>query len=253
MSTSSEAVHNFEALKLTSTSKGAFTKFKERFNDCLDDLIANNINHSDDYLKLALMNKLPAEGYKHLFVVPGYFTDHSLKATLERLSDSAVHIERADEGGNPNKSKKSQIHNTNSDGGNSNTPSKPIPNTIGGFKVDKNGFISNPSEWKKLSYQDRTKYFHAKNKLAKEGVQFPSYKDSNKDGDSKKGSEANKEKGIKARDRMISKLQEQLKEAQKEESPSDKNFATKSTLNNLTFTEIVKRCQRRMEIRSFLM
>ena len=117
MSTSSEAVHNFEALKLTSTSKGAFTKFKERFNDCLDDLIANNINHSDDYLKLALMNKLPAEGYKHLFVVPGYFTDHSLKATLERLSDSAVHIERADEGGNPNKSKKSQIHNTNSDGG----------------------------------------------------------------------------------------------------------------------------------------
>ena len=160
---------------------------------------------------------------------------------MERLSDSAVHIEHAeDDGSNSNKTKKSQINNANSNGGKA---TKAMPDKIGGFKVNKEGLLSDPSAWKKLSYSEKTKYWEAKNKLVKEGVQFPTSKwKSNKEGESGKEADSAKDKAIKTQHRTINKLQEKLKNAGKEEkdASSDKT-ATKSSLNNLTFAEIVKK------------
>ncbi len=120
---------------------------------------------------------------------------------------------------------------------------KAIPDKIGGFKVNKEGLLSDPSAWKKLSYSEKTKYWEAKNKLVKEGVQFPTSKwKSNKEGESGKEADSAKDKVIKTQHRTINKLQEKLKNAGKEEKDvsSDKT-ATKSSLNNLTFAEIVKK------------
>lgn len=96
MSSSADAVSAFEALKLFSTSLGSFTKFQVKFMDCLDDLQANGISYGqdDEYLKLTLLNKLPHDGYKHLFLHDGLFEGLTFMETMSKIAKTAVHVER---------------------------------------------------------------------------------------------------------------------------------------------------------------
>ena len=235
MSSSAEAVSTFEALKLTSISKGSFSSFQVKFMDCLDDLAANGLASAEDdeYLKLSLLNKLPPSGYKHIFLQDGIFDDLNFKETLAKIAKTAVHVERDEK---PSTSKNgSRINNTTS------TTSE-IPEEIGGFKVNKSGIVDGET-WKKMQSEDRKSYWDAKNQMREDGIIFPPREDTfNKRGEKGDSSESMKQKA------HIKKLQKQLKKENDDSVAStsspkkdSKKDSDKANINTMTFAEVLNR------------
>ena len=65
ISAGAEAIDNFRNLKLTSTKKGAWLKFRVIWEECIRDLkeIGNPLGTYDESLKESLLTKLPFEKY----------------------------------------------------------------------------------------------------------------------------------------------------------------------------------------------
>ena len=159
VSSSQEALDRFMNLKLHSISKGSFEKFKIQLEERIEDMAANNMALATDEntLKLSLFNKLPHESYKHGFLNMNQFEGMNYKATLRRLQENAALIESAE--AKSNKQRNRQVNNTNSSESTKAT-GKPIPGTIGGHKVDKQGKISGEA-WKKMSNDEKKAFFDA--------------------------------------------------------------------------------------------
>ena len=68
MTSSSEAISNFESLKLYLTQTGSYTKFATLWNTAMEQLRANKPAMATDeaYLKVAFLGKLPYDSYKHV-------------------------------------------------------------------------------------------------------------------------------------------------------------------------------------------
>ena len=229
MSSSAEAVSTFEALKLTSISKGSFSSFQVKFMDCLDDLAANGLASAEDdeYLKLSLLNKLPPSGYKHIFLQDGIFDDLNFKETLAKIAKTAVHVERDEK---PSTSKNgSRINNTTS------TTSE-IPEEIGGFKVNKSGIVDGET-WKKMQSEDRKSYWDAKNQMREDGIIFPTREDTfNKRGEKGDSSESMKQKA------HIKKLQKQLNKKENDDSVASTSSPKKDSKKDSDKANINHRC-----------
>jgi hypothetical protein len=209
VSSSQEALDNFMSLKLHSVQKGSFENFKIQLEERIEDMAANNMALAQDENtpKLSLFSKLPHESYRHIFLNMNQFEGLDYKSTLNKLSAAAALIESAE-----TMSQGHEHRNINHAGTTDDKPS--IPGTIGGFKVNKKGRINNDA-WRRMSFDERAKYYNAKDKLRKSGVIFLE--------DKQFDSTAEEE-------------EEETEEKAKEESTSDN-----ANINTMTFAEVLER------------
>ena len=229
MSSSQNALDQYNALKLTSVQKGSFDKFKILLEEHIEDMAVNNMAMATDEktLKLSLFNKLPHKVYKHIFLNITKYESMSYKQTLEDLAAQAALIES--HASKLQKSNNRQVNNANS---NSNSEKKSIPGTIGGHKVNNEGWI-NAEAWKKMTKDEKEKFWAAKKKLRESGVGFPNNRSDEK-------SDAEK---LKAANRQINKLQQQVKEGKDDSNESNSTETSNETanLNKLTLAEVLKK------------
>jgi hypothetical protein len=87
MTSSSEAMSNFESLELHSTQTGSFTKFVTLWNTSMEQLKANKLAMATDdaYLKVAFLNKLPYDNYKHVLMNESEFEDKTIAETIAKV------------------------------------------------------------------------------------------------------------------------------------------------------------------------
>ena len=163
IASSSNALKEFNDYKLTSISKGSFSKFAVNLMDKVEELRLNKISLAtdDNSLKLSLFNKLPPE-YSQVFVQEDVFKNLSFKDALAKLQRFAVHIEKESTGG--------RVHTTSA----TEQGSKDMPDEILGYKLDHNGNIPH-AQFEKMTKGEKDKYFDAKRKLREEGVVLPKF------------------------------------------------------------------------------
>ena len=174
VSAGAEAIDNFNNLKLTSTQKGAWLKFRATWEECIRDLkeIGNPLGTHDESLKESLMTKLPFEKYNWVHVTPFVFenTDGSTMTITEALNTVqfyAIKVEHAESIKNEKSSEAiAHVNNVNTDKTESN---KAIPDTIGGYAVNKRGYM-NSDMWAELTEDEKDKFFVARKKLISDGT-----------------------------------------------------------------------------------
>ena len=237
-----EAIETYQKLKLTSSDKGSWTRFRTKLHEAISDLHLHSISFAQDdaYMKRDLIGKLTHnKDYNVVYLSKSKYDSMTFAQTLADIESNAMLIERQNSSSSDGRGK-SSINNTSTKTGDS---SKPIPGTIGNFKVDKNGFI-NKHAWEKLSKEDRTKYFNAKKKLREEGVVFPKQRSSDNGDDSKKESNLNvtQSEPFKNQQRTISKLQKQIKDMEGGDSNSTADKDTSSSnINNMSYADVLKK------------
>ena len=243
----SEALANFNNLKLTSTSKGSWLKFRAKWEEYVRDLkdLGNPLATHSESLKESLMNKLPFDKYNWVHVTPNIFVNKdespmSIEEALNIVQFYAVKVEQNDS------SKSNNSRNIANVSSHTDPSDKPIPGTIGGHKVDELGFI-NRDAWMKLTKDERKKFTESRYKLINSGIKMQ--KAPNNDeiavasnhSNTNSDSNSNKSNKSKSKDkRKIKKLQKQLKESKESKSESTIAESNSSNDDKPTFAEVVQ-------------
>ena len=227
VSAGAEAIDNFNNLKLTSTQKGAWHKFRATWEECIRDLkeIGNPLGTHDESLKESLMTKLPFEKYNWVHVTPCVFehSDGSTMTITEALNTVqfyAIKVEHAESIKNEKSSETiAHVNNMNSDKTESN---KAIPDTISGYAVNKQGYM-NSDTWAELTEDERDKFFIARKKLINDGT-IVQNEASSKDAQSKDTTTKTS-----SNEQIIADLRMELKKLEK-----NSETKLKSTIANIT-------------------